>query len=469
MIEGSGNTVKLTDGSRVAVVGGGPAGAMAGFFLLELAERIDLKIQVDIYESRDYRKTGPAGCNMCAGVVSENLVQTLAAEGINLPPIVVQRGIDSYVLHTSDLPPVTIETPANDLRIATVYRGAGPPPAPNVLWTSFDGYLLELARRRGANVIKQRVGQLGWRDGLPLVTCKGREPQTYDLLIGAVGVNSPTLRLFEELGFAYRMPKVHKSYLAEVKLGAAAIQEHLGNSMHIFLLDIPKLKFAAITPKVEYTTVCLHGELDKETIRAFMESPEVRRCFPPDWQWLEETVTDCVHSCEVCRCMPKLNVGLATNPFGDRVVLVGDAAVSRLYKDGIGSAYITAKAAAVTAVFLGVAAEDFKQHYWPVCHRLDVDNQLGLVIFYITSFYQKFNFMRRGMVRMVSHEQVTGVTRQGMSRVLWDTFTGSATYREIFLRSIRPDFLFRLLMDTVVGFFRKPRQLPGGWKPPEGR
>ncbi len=91
--------LELVDGSRVAVIGGGPAGSFTSYFLLEMAERADLEIEVEIYEPRDFSCVAPGGCNMCGGIISETLVQNLAAEGINLPDTVVQRGIESYVLH----------------------------------------------------------------------------------------------------------------------------------------------------------------------------------------------------------------------------------------------------------------------------------------------------------------------------------------------------------------------------------
>jgi len=37
---------------------------------------------VDIYESKNFQQTGPAGCNMCGGIISESLVQVLATEGM---------------------------------------------------------------------------------------------------------------------------------------------------------------------------------------------------------------------------------------------------------------------------------------------------------------------------------------------------------------------------------------------------
>ena len=65
------HSLKLADGDRVAVVGGGPAGSFFAYFLLDMAVRIGLQVQVDIYEPRNFLKPGPIGCNMCAGIVSE--------------------------------------------------------------------------------------------------------------------------------------------------------------------------------------------------------------------------------------------------------------------------------------------------------------------------------------------------------------------------------------------------------------
>jgi len=128
----------LHHGSRVAVIGGGPAGSLFTYFLFEMAERIGTELAVDIYEPRDFTKAGPQGCNMCGGIISESLVQLLATEGINLPSTVVQRGIDSYVLHM-DVGTVRIEPTHREKRIAAVHRGAGPRGVGESRWHSFDG------------------------------------------------------------------------------------------------------------------------------------------------------------------------------------------------------------------------------------------------------------------------------------------------------------------------------------------
>jgi hypothetical protein len=118
---GSGSQKTLTDGSRVAVVGAGPAGSFFSYFLLKMARTMALDVTVDVYEPRRFCERGPAGCNHCGGIVSESLVQRLATEGIALPDDVVQRGIESYTLHM-DIGDVKIATPVDERRIAAKFR-----------------------------------------------------------------------------------------------------------------------------------------------------------------------------------------------------------------------------------------------------------------------------------------------------------------------------------------------------------
>ncbi len=46
-----------------------------------------------------------------------------------------------------------------------------------------------------------------------------------------------------------------------------------------------------------------------------------------------------------------------------------------------------------------------------------------------------------------------------MSTVLWDTFTGSAPYRDIFYRTLKPTFWGNFFWKTIVGLF--PYKIPG--------
>jgi flavin-dependent dehydrogenase len=442
----------LDNGSRVAVIGGGPAGSFFTYFLFEMAERIGMELAVDIYEPRDFTKAGPQGCNMCGGIISESLVQLLATEGINLPSSVVQRGIDAYVLHM-DVGTVRIEPTHREKRIAAVHRGAGPRGVVESRWHSFDAHLLGLAKGRGARVHAARVEGIDRNGGKPRITTKSGTSPGYDLLVGAVGVNTGALKLFEEMGAGYRAPGMTKTYICELPLGERTIKTYFGNAMHMFLLNLPRLEFAALIPKGDYVTMVMLGTgIDKTLVEAFFSAPEVRRCFPPDWS----------PPPDYCRCSPAINISAAVKPFGDRMVLIGDSGVSRLYKDGIGGAYRTAKAAARTAVFAGVAQEDFRKGYLPVCRSLATDNGIGKIVFGFTRLIQKTTVLRKGLLRMTTAEQESRQWNPRMSDVLWDTFTGSAPYRDVFRRTLHPVFLGRLLYETSMGML--PARREGGKK-----
>jgi flavin-dependent dehydrogenase len=432
--------LKLTEGSHVAVIGGGPAGSFFSYFLLAMAERFGTDLSVDIYESRNFSNPGPAGCNMCGGIISESLVQTLATEGINLPFSVVQRGIDSYLLHM-DVGSVKIVTPLQEKRIGAVHRGAGPRGITEADWESFDGFLLKLALEKGANHVYGRVDEIGWENGRPWIKARGKQPEIYDLVAVAVGVNSATIKLFQDLGLGYEPPRTTKTYICEYSLGRETIVDYLGSSMHTFLLNLPRLEFAALIPKGDYATVCMLGKsIDKELVQSFLETSEVKQCLPSNWQIQQAA----------CQCMPKINIKGSARPFGNRFIFIGDCGISRLYKDGIGAAYRTAKAAATTAIFSGVSAEDFKARFWPACKRLEKDNQIGKLIFFVVGQIQKIRLARRAILRMVTSEQKRKKGAQRMSLALWDMFTGSAPYREVFMRMFHPFFWGSLLWSMAV-------------------
>lgn len=426
----------LEDGARVGIIGGGPAGSLFAYFLLTFAQRMDLDLRVDIYEPRDFTKPGPIGCNMCGGIVSESLIQVLALEGINLPTTVVQRGVDSYVLHT-DQETIHLDTPLKEKRIAAVHRGGGPRDNQEVKWGGLDGHLLGLAKSLGATVIPSRVTEIDWDDQRPHVSVKG-SAQTYDLLVGATGVNSAGWDLFEKLGFQGKRPATTKTFITEIKLGYDVVTRYFGSSMHMFLLDMPRLDCAAIIPKGDYVTVCLLGQdIDGELVDKFFQTEAVKSCFPDTW----------TPGHGVCHCSPKINVTEAARPFLDRVVLVGDCGVARLYKDGIGSSYRTARAAALTAVFSGVAATDFEKHFLPTYRSIANDNRFGWFIFAVVHRIKGIRPVLNGVLGMTAGEQARAGKIRRMSVVLWDMFTGSAPYRDIFFQTLDPRFVGRLVWE----------------------
>jgi CRP-like cAMP-binding protein/flavin-dependent dehydrogenase len=431
--------MELADGASVAIVGGGPAGSFFGYFAKRMADRLGRELSVDLYEPRDYTCRGPKGCNMCGGIVSESLMQNLAAEGIHLPPGVIQRRLDSYQLHM-DVGSVRISTPAQEMRIAAVARGAGPKTAPSPQ-NSFDAFLLDLARQHGVEHVPERVSEFSMEQGRPRLRTRTGLDSTYDLLVCACGVNSGPLAKLKEL-LPYEPPATTRAYVAELQMGRQMVERYLGSSMHVFILDVPRLEFAALIPKGDFVTLCLLGDhVDREVIDAFMNAPEVAEVLPPHWHEPKD----------FCHCSPRMNVGVAHRPYGDRVVFVGDCGATRLYKDGIGAAFRTAKAAARTALFHGVSEQDFRKRFWPTCRSIERDNRLGKLVFGMTGVVQRRPSLRRALWRMTSAEQRHEGSRRRMSRVLWDTFTGSATYRSVLRRALHPAFGARFATSLLEG------------------
>ena len=443
MEENNMNNLTLDDGSRIAVIGGGPAGSFFTYFALDFANRFGIDIEIDIYEAKNFNLTGPVGCNHCGGIVSESLVQILSAEGIVLPPNVIRRGIESYTMHLEQ-GSTLIETPLKEQRIASMFRGFGPLGS-NTSQLSFDRYLVELCEKKGAVLIQDKVLDLEREPEGIIVKTKNSEHKKYDLIVGSVGLNSRSFQLFQKISPAYVPPKTTKTYICEFHLGNELINQYFGNSMHVFLLNLKNIKFGALIPKGEYVTLVLLGaEINKEIVDSFINSKTVRNCFPAAME---------LKAINPCQCFPSINITAAKSAYADRLVLIGDSSSSKLYKNWIGAAYITAKAAAKTAIFDGISEKDFKKSFQPACTNLDRDNAVGKLIFMVTTIIQKSTILKAGLLRMVVLEQKLNNEKRRMSSVLWDTFTGSAPYTGIFKRVINPIVLTSLVWNIIAAMF----------------
>jgi len=424
--------IELTDGSRIAVVGGGPAGSFFSYYALEYARRFGLEIELDIFEAKEFTKIGASGCNHCGGIVSESLVQELATDGIVIPSEVIQRGIHTYTMHTEQGTRI-IHAPSDEQRIASVFRGCGPRGCLDKSIRGFDNFLLGLCKEKGGRVVPEKVNSLErTADGI-LVGSSKSPAQQYDLVVGAAGLAGKTLDLFKGICPSYSPPETTRTYISEFLMKPADIEKSFGDSMHVFLLDLPQITFGALIPKENYVTLVLLGEdISQEVVQSFLASEEVKSCFPPDFP-MERTMP--------CKCYPFINVRQAEHAYGDRVVLVGDSASSKLYKNGIGSAYATGQAAASTAIFEGISDVHFEKYYAPICRDLDRDNTVGKFIFWVTRIIQKSPILKRGVLDLVGREQDSQNSAFRMSSALWDTFTGSAGYRNILRRFLDPGLL----------------------------
>jgi hypothetical protein len=112
-----------------------------------------------------------------------------------------------------------------------------------------------------------------------------------------------------------------------------------------------------------------------------------------------------------------------------------------------------------------VAAEDLRAGFLPTCRAMARDNTIGRIVFMVTKVIQKVRTARRAVLGMTLNEQNNPTLPQRMSGVLWDTFTGSASYRSVFLRTLHPSFLVRLGYEALVGVIPHTNPLLGYRRP----
>ncbi|KAB2832870.1 MAG: hypothetical protein F9K48_09635 [Candidatus Brocadia sp.] len=433
--------VTLHNSARVAIIGGGPAGSFFGIFASKLARDMGKTLDLTIYERKSFFTHGATGCNMCAGVISESLVQTLALEGINLPSNVVQWGIESYFFHTLD---GSVEIKSSRLRqrgIATVFRGSGPAGSLAKGIQSFDEFLIEKAMEHGVCVNRSFIDKVCMEGDKPKLYSAGNMLQECDLLVGAFGIKGSTGKMYEDIITGYKVPPTIKTAQSEIELGSDWVVRRFGHSIHIFLLRIPGIKFVSVIPKGDYITVSVLGKDPKsDHIRAFLDHTAMKKFLPSGFKIPEK----------FCHCFPKISVGAARKPFATRAAFVGDASSTRLYKDGIGSAYITAKAAAHTALLHGIEEKDFRGYYFPTCKFLNRDNLFGRLLFAANNFISIVSPISRSYFNIVQGEQKNLGENTPYSDILWDMFTGSRFYKDIFMRTLHPSFIMYLLSAIVI-------------------
>ena len=194
--------LRLRNGDRVVIVGGGPAGSFSALHLLQSARQQGVECRVDIYEPHDFFTPGAArNCKGCAGILSAGALRHMTSLGLAIPPEVIQSQLRVYEIHVAGQ--VTrLEQPDAGRKILSVYRGTGPRRHSGPRPASFDGFLL-LGRPWLRAHATSAPGCAKWTwDARPVVyTDNGSAPA--DLLILATGVNS---RSPLDASFGYQPP-----------------------------------------------------------------------------------------------------------------------------------------------------------------------------------------------------------------------------------------------------------------------
>jgi NADH dehydrogenase len=428
--------MKLENGSRVGIVGGGPAGVFFALNLRLFAEQYGVLPKITIYQQRDFNAVGPKGCKGCAGILSTSLLANMEELGLTLPREVVRNRLTAYNIH-SPYTSITINNPEKDGNIISIYRGSGPRlPHDNTI-AGFDGWLLSQAKQSGIEIVETAVAgiKLG---NLPRIQTQDEESEC-DLAVLAAGVCARPVSI---TGLNYTPPGTQIMAVDELYAGIDQVESKLGNTAHGFLIPRLGVVFGGLVPKGPFITVTLLSSGNPPVkIEDFLQYNIVREVLPDSYE-------------RACGCRPRAVTGSARNYYSDRFVAIGDAAVSKLYQDGMNSAFLTARRAAHTAIFHGVSRQDFSRHYTPVFNDIKRDNLWGHTLFSMNHRAKNSRTFLLAQHRLTGIEQDDTRKPQPFTRAAWGMLTGSYDYGDLMRGMLRPFSTARLLGQLILESFR---------------
>jgi NADH dehydrogenase len=258
----------------------------------------------------------------------------------------------------------------------------------------------------------------------------------YDLVVLATGINTGSTVV---RGLNYIPPETRRMAMAELYVGAEQVRAVLGNVAHVFLIPHSGMIFGTLVPKGPFVNVSvLSGRETSMSVIDFLKNEVLRPLLPIPYE-------------VVCHCRPLAAIHSGRNYYGDRFVAVGDAAVSRLYKDGIGSSLLTAREAARTIVYHGLSRRDFRRYYGPLCEGMNQDNRWGKLLFWFNDKAKDSRTFLLAQHRLIGDEQYNIKGSQHFTKAAWGMFSGTYSYREIWAMVSRPISIGRLLWVLLKG------------------
>ena len=446
----------LPDEATVVVVGGGPAASFFAIRVLrrarELGQTLDLTILERKAEVGFYQPLGSRsweGCTYCAGGISPRLADALKENGISLPEEIIEGRASEVIVH-GDWKNLELAVPEGRT-MYSAFRGSRPHQRPN-RYANLDSFLLSLAEQEGARVLAADFRDIRRSSsGRPVVsyrvtTAEEDSEAEVDLVVVAAGVNrKPGMDLGSDPVFAalakvmpgLRPPKVRKAVIACMQAPEDGLRAMEGE-VHFAQHGSKELaiEMCSLIPKGDWMTVVLMGKsIDRagpsqylQIARDYMALPHIARLLPRGARLQIG-----------CTCAPSMVVGAARHPLADRIALVGDMAVSRLYKDGIFSAFATSSALAECILTEGVDRGSLTRRYLPVVKGFDADNRSGRIVFLLSRVVFSRPLLSRIVYQaLVTERKTKPAQRRRLTEALWDMASGDSSYRHILRAMLHP-------------------------------
>lgn len=401
------------------------------------------------------------GCGYGAGGISPRLADALEENGITLPEEIIEGRTREIIVH-GDWKDLELPVPPGR-QMLTVFRGSRPRQRPR-RFDNLDTVLLHEAGRAGARVVTAEVCDLRrTASGRPVVgyrTGPGRVPDEVeaDFVVLAAGINrKPGMDLVPDPLFAavgrvipgYRPPKVRRAVIACVQTDEELLHTMAGE-VHFAQYGSKELSIetSSLIPKGDWMTLVLLGKtVDRarpaqylQIARDYMALPHIARLLPARARLQV-----------VCACAPNMVVGPAHQPFADRIAVVGDMAVSRLYKDGLRSAYTTSSALASCVLTEGVDRASLSRAYRPVVEEIRRDSHWGRMAFLLARVVFSRPLLSRIVYQALATERKRRPPdRRRLTAALWDMASGDSSYRDILWSLAHPASVRSVLVGGVL-------------------
>jgi flavin-dependent dehydrogenase len=460
-------SLQIQNNDCVAVVGGGPAGSFFAIQLLREARLLNRCIDVVIVEKRVPIGKGDLtpecrGCSFCAGGISPRLHQILEEQHLIVPDEIVQ-GRFEYVWIQGQWKNFRLRVP-KDMRMYSVFRGSLPGrrdgnPA------GFDGFLLGEAVKEGARMLYGKVEAMAYgASGLPRLTVRTESGESVPLdasfVTIATGINAhcgqdyrddSLIASIKRLNPAFVPGRSRKALIFELDVGEDYLERHLHREIYFIEYGSKRLalEHTALVPKGRFLTVAMLGKCIDEAVlprdsrqiaHEFLTLPQIERILPG----IEAASL-------ACACAPRMTVTTAKSPYGDRFAIIGDAVGSRLNKDGLYSAHVTASRLAQTVLQDGIDQHSLARSYGKTIRWLGVDNRFGRMVFALSRVAFTTPVVGRITYQAYATEcKVRDEDSRPLSAVLWKIASGTADYREVLQEMCGYGVLKSIFVGAVV-------------------
>ncbi|MBF0432517.1 MAG: hypothetical protein HQK83_14630, partial [Fibrobacteria bacterium] len=320
---------------------------------------------------------------------------------------------------------------------------------------SFDDFILEKISDQGIDVLREKVKRLDREEqGFHIYTDKDEYHVAF--LCGAFGLNSPLIKDINNVLPAYIAPKVMRTYLAELEIGEKNVQRYFGNTIYTYNIPTRRILYGSVIPKSNFITINLIGKKDlvQNDLHEFIEQSGILSRLPPDFSLKER----------FCHCSPRITSANAQNAYDDRILLLGDAAYSKFYKNGIESAFITAEKAAQAVFKTGIDRTSLEKGYFSyVKQHIIEDNRYGRFLYFLNDVISRFSFFNMANMQIANSVQFHR-SADILRNIFWIMFTGKSPYKEAWKQALNPLLiilffqyslrsLYRTILSRVGAFF----------------